>query len=90
MSQFTQYPVEGGGGGVTSLNTLTGAVVLVAGSGISLTPSGQDITITNTSPSAGGTVTSVGLADSTGLFNVTGSPVTTAGTLDLASPALQG
>lgn len=32
-----------------------------------------------------GTVTSVGLADSTGLFNITGSPVTTTGTLTLAS-----
>lgn len=32
-----------------------------------------------------GTVTSVGLLDSTGFFNVTGSPVTTSGTLTLAS-----
>lgn len=32
-----------------------------------------------------GTVTSVGLADSTNIFNITGSPVTTAGTLTIAS-----
>lgn len=32
-----------------------------------------------------GTVSSVALADSTGLFNITGSPVTTSGTLTLAS-----
>lgn len=32
-----------------------------------------------------GTVTSVALADSTALFNITGSPVTTSGTLTLAS-----
>lgn len=38
----------GGGGGVTSFNTLTGAVVLAAGSGITLTPVGQTITIAAT------------------------------------------
>lgn len=32
-----------------------------------------------------GTVTSVALADSTGIFNISGSPVTTSGTLTLAS-----
>lgn len=36
-------------------------------------------------PAGTGTVTSVALADSTGLFNITGSPVTTSGTLTLAS-----
>lgn len=36
-----------------------------------------------------GTVTSVGLADSTGLFTVTGSPVTTSGTLTLSAFANQ-
>lgn len=39
---------SGGGGGVTSLNTLVGALNIVAGSGISVTPSGTDITIANT------------------------------------------
>jgi len=36
-------------------------------------------------PATSGTVTSVALADSTGLFNITGSPVTSSGTLTLAS-----
>lgn len=38
----------------------------------------------------GGSVTSVALADSTGIFNITGSPVTTTGTLTLASLITQG
>lgn len=58
---------------------------LTAGSGISIADASGSITISNTSPSSGGTVTSVGLADSTGLFNITGTPVTTSGTLTLAS-----
>lgn len=37
------------------------------------------------SPATNGTVTSVALADSTGLFAITGSPVTTNGTLTLSS-----
>ncbi len=45
------YPINGGsgpGGGVTSLNTLTGAVTISAGSNITLTPSGNDIEISAT------------------------------------------
>jgi hypothetical protein len=38
----------GGGGGVTSFNTLTGAVTISAGSGISLTPAGNNIAIAAT------------------------------------------
>lgn len=84
MAQYISYSSRnGGGGGLTSLNGETGAVNLVAGSGISITPAGQNITIAATG--GGGTVTSVALADSTGLFNITGSPVTTSGTLTLAS-----
>jgi hypothetical protein len=45
-----------GGGGVTSLNTLTGAVVLSAGVNITLTPAGNTITI---SSAGGGAVSSV-------------------------------
>lgn len=45
-----------GGGGVSSLNTLTGDVTLSAGSNITLTPSGNDIEIAST---GGGAVDSV-------------------------------
>lgn len=72
-----------GTSGVVSVNSINGAVNIVAGSGISVTPAGQNITIAATGGS--GTVTSVALADSTGIFNITGSPVTTSGTLTLAS-----
>lgn len=39
--------------GVTSLNTITGAITLVAGTGISVTPSGQNITIAATGGGGG-------------------------------------
>ena len=39
---------SGGGSGVSSLNTLTGALSLAAGSGISITPSSGTLTIANT------------------------------------------
>lgn len=85
-NQYIRYPTltgGGGGGGVSSLNSLTGDITLAAGSNITLTPVGNIITISSTS--SGGTVTSVALADSTNLFNITGSPVTTSGTLTLSS-----
>src|SRR5271165_5983685 len=89
MSQYTHYPVQGGGGssGVSSLNSLTGALSLIAGSGITITPLGSNITIATTGGS--GTVTSVGLVDSTGLFTITGSPVTSSGSLTLSAFASQ-
>ena len=40
-------------GGVTSLNTITGAVTLVAGTNITLTPSGHNITIAASGGSSG-------------------------------------
>jgi hypothetical protein len=82
---YASYPIEGsmGGSGVTSLNSLTGALTLVAGSGISITPSGSNLTIAATGGS--GTVTSVALADgsTTPIYTISGSPVTTSGTLTL-------
>lgn len=43
----------GGGGGVTTFNGLTGSVTLAAGSNVTLTPSGNTITIAATGGAAG-------------------------------------
>lgn len=64
--------------GVSSLNSITGATNIVAGSNVTVTPSGQNITIAANSGS--GTVTSVA-ATVPSFLNITGSPVTTSGTL---------
>jgi hypothetical protein len=55
-------------------------VALTASTGISVTGTYPNFTITNTSPSSGGTVTSVAMTVPTGL-SVSGSPITTSGTL---------
>lgn len=46
MASF-EWPPQGGagGGGVSTLNGLTGALTLVAGTGITITPSGSNLTI---------------------------------------------
>jgi hypothetical protein len=44
-------PFPSTGGGVTSLNTLSGALTLAAGTGISITPAGTTLTIANTGAS---------------------------------------
>jgi hypothetical protein len=83
--------VAGGGTGLASLtanNVILGngssapTFVAPGASGNILTSNGS--TWVSSAPSSG-TVTSVALADSTGLFNITGSPVTTSGTLTLSS-----
>jgi hypothetical protein len=48
MASYEWPPGIAGGAGVTSLNSLTGPLSLVAGSGISITPSGSNITIAAT------------------------------------------
>lgn len=48
---YARYPSTGGGG-VTSLNTLTGALTLVGGTGVTITPSGSTITIDATGTGA--------------------------------------
>jgi hypothetical protein len=45
---FASYPIEGGGG-VTSINGLSGALTLVGGTGITVTNVGNTITISSTS-----------------------------------------
>lgn len=54
-SQWLELPVSGGGG-VTSLNSLTGALTLVAGSNITITPAGSNITIAATASGSGDVV----------------------------------
>lgn len=51
-SQYVKLPVDDAGapGTVDSINGVTGVITLVGGTGISVTPSGQNIIITNTSP----------------------------------------
>jgi hypothetical protein len=75
------------GSPITSSGTLTitntapdQTVVLTAGTGISTSGTYPNFTITNTAPSSGGTVTSVGTG--TGL---TGGPITGSGTISLAN-----
>lgn len=84
-SGYIDLPVPDGGapGSVDSINGITGVVTIAAGSGISVNNSGQTITIANTT---GGTVTSVAMTAPTALFTspVSGSPITTSGTLALA------
>ena len=65
--------------GVNSTATGMSYKTLVAGSGISINQASDNITIACLN---GGTVTSVGISGSTGL-TVSGSPVTTAGTISL-------
>lgn len=71
------------GGEVESLNTLTGDVILTAGSNITLTPIGQTITIASTG--GGGGVTSVASAD--GSVTVT-NPTTTVDLAIVKAPKL--
>lgn len=54
---------------------------LVGAGGISVTQSGTEISIDGTS--INGTVTSVALSDTTGDFSISGSPVTTSGTINI-------
>lgn len=77
MSNFyANYPVSGGSGGVTSLNSLTGVLTLAAGTGISITPSGNTLTIAATGGGSG-TVTSFSFTNGGGLTGIVTNPTTT-------------
>ena len=68
-------------------NTAPDQTVSIAnGTGISVTGTYPNFTITNTSPSSGGTVTSVSATAGTGI-SITGSPITTSGTLNITNTA---
>ena len=72
-----------GGSGVVSLNNLVGALTLVAGTGITITPSGTDITIASTGGGGeSGTVTSIGGTGTVSGITLSGT-VTTSGNLSL-------
>lgn len=54
---YVRYPPASGGGGVISLNALTGAIDLIAGANVTITPGVGTITIATT----GGTSRSINL-----------------------------
>lgn len=73
----------GSAAGVSSINGLTGGITLAAGTGITLTPAGNTITIA--SSSSGGTVTNVASAD--GSITVT-NPTSTVDLAVVKAPIL--
>jgi hypothetical protein len=79
--------IQVSGGPVTNAGTInitnSGVRSLRAGTGISLTGTTGDITIS--APPLSGTVSSVGLSSTT--LNVSGSPITTVGTMNVDLPA---
>lgn len=78
--------LAGSGGGVTSLNSLTGALTLAAGTGITVTPGGSTITIASTSQPAGNYITAL---TGDGTASGPGSAVFTLATVN-SSPGLFG
>lgn len=84
-TQYIRLSGTGGGGvsGVSSLNSLTGDLTLAAGSGITITPSGGNTLTIDATGGGSGTVTSVALT-APAFLSVSGSPITTAGTLALS------
>jgi hypothetical protein len=78
-------------GTLTITNTAPDQVVaLTASTGISVSGTYPNFTITNTSPSSGGTVTSVGLSSATSGVTIGSTPITTSGTITLAIATASG
>lgn len=72
-------------GTLTITNTAPDQVVAIsAGTGISVSGTYPNFTVTNTSPSSGGTVTSVDVSGGTTGLTTSGGPVTESGTITLA------
>lgn len=93
MSSYTWPEMGSGSGsaGVSSLNTLTGDLILAAGTGITITPSGGNILTIDATGGGTGTVTSVGYSvPASSIFGSTGSPVTVSGTLGLTVTGTSG
>lgn len=91
---WIELPVEGGGTGVTSLNSETGAINIVAGTGISVTPVGQNITIANTQTDTGitqltGDVTA-GPGSGSQVATIANSAVTNAKLANMAAHTYKG
>jgi hypothetical protein len=72
------------GSGVTSLNTLTGALTLAAGSNITITPSGHTLTIASTGGGGSGTVTSFSAGNLSPVFTTSVATATTTPALTFA------
>jgi hypothetical protein len=85
LFNITGSPVTGSGTlTIASLQSQTQNLVFASPNGSSGIPTFRALVAADL-PSGLATVTSVGLVDSTGLFNITGSPVTTSGSLTIAS-----
>ena len=83
LSASTGISVSAATGAITVTNTAPDQTVsLTAGTGIGVTGTYPNFTVTNTSPSSGGTVTSVA-ATVPSFLSVSGSPITSSGTLAL-------
>lgn len=75
-ARYSMFSSVGAAAGVSSLNGLVGNVTISAGSGIALTPSGNNIAISTTGAGSG-TVTSVSVVSANGLAGTVATATTT-------------